>query len=74
MSKRNKIESKRAAMLARVRSRIAEVERSYSDALIEPRPPGMRPELACNPNNPKGKLNKWLRSSLFVLALKLASN
>jgi hypothetical protein len=35
MSKRNKIEAKRAAMLARVRRRIAAVERSYSDALIE---------------------------------------
>ena len=35
MSKRNKIEAKRAAVLTRVRRRIAEVERSNSDALIE---------------------------------------
>ena len=35
VSNRNRIEAKRAAMLTRVRRRIAEVERSYWDALTE---------------------------------------
>jgi hypothetical protein len=34
MSRRNKIEAKRAAMLTRVRRSIAEVERSYWDELM----------------------------------------